>query len=782
MLGTYASAALVCAAALLTGRAVLAICGRHEWSWLEPAVGLAALFAVAGPLARAPGHSTTVTVGLLLLLALSFVALRQRWAGNGAMGAETGRIPLSEGLAVAAVAAAVTAIPFAVAGRFGLIGVGFNNDLGLHLAWTEWLRDGLGPTPDDGYPLGPHGVAATLSAIFGIELGQAFTGILVAITVLAALTALAALTELRPAPRLLAATLVAMPYLGASYFAQSAFKETAEALFVLAFAIALPSAWPLPAGGRERLRAVAPLLVLCAGIVFSYSFAGLAWPIAAVGVWALTFPAVRAALRPRRLLGALARPATLAAMAALGAAALVLGFVGPFGFAESFGTVQAANTYGPASPAEALGFWATANYRLNAPGEAPLAPLTTAVGLLALLLGLAWWLRRREAAVPAALAGGVVIYLLTLPLSGDYARAKALIIIAPLVMLIATRALLSPVAPTLRIPARAWTALAVVFCAGAAASSFLVLRDAPVAPPGHGSELRAFLPEVSGQSVLYAGQDRFAAYELRGADVSVPVVEFPDADVEQRPTKPFDTGAAYSPIDFDSFTAVTLDRFDYVVTSRAAYSSRAPSNFRAVGATASYLLWKRTGPTPRDRHTLLEGGEAAAPVDCTRPEMRVFVSHRGVAAVMPRPVIGRKSSWSEGDEVGLGESTSQTLRLGSGRWRLSLQYFSPEDLRVRGPGLDESLPAALDGQRPNTISLFNDGQYWPVGEVEVGRPGRYRFTISVAEPNALQELTSYNGQAELGELVATRAGEERILPLPLACDSWLDFYKGGALP
>ena len=38
---------------------------------------------------------------------------------------------------------------------------------------------------------------------------------------------------------MLAATLVAIPYLGASYFAQGAFKETAEALFVLAFAVYL---------------------------------------------------------------------------------------------------------------------------------------------------------------------------------------------------------------------------------------------------------------------------------------------------------------------------------------------------------------------------------------------------------------------------------------------------------------------------------------------------------------------------------------------------------------
>src|SRR5205085_10999570 len=67
-----------------------------------------------------------------------------------------------------------------------------------------------------------------------------------------------------------------------------------------------------------------------------------------------------------------------------------------------------------------------------------------------------------------------------------------------------------PPSPPLRL---AWTVLAVAFIGGAIWSSFLVLRDAPVGPPGHGSELKAFLPILHGQPVLYAGQDRYAAYE-----------------------------------------------------------------------------------------------------------------------------------------------------------------------------------------------------------------------------------------------------------------------------
>jgi hypothetical protein len=41
MIGTYASAALICAASMLVGRAILSLSGRSEWSWLEPAIDCA---------------------------------------------------------------------------------------------------------------------------------------------------------------------------------------------------------------------------------------------------------------------------------------------------------------------------------------------------------------------------------------------------------------------------------------------------------------------------------------------------------------------------------------------------------------------------------------------------------------------------------------------------------------------------------------------------------------------------------------------------------------------
>ena len=322
---------------------------------------------------------------------------------------------------------------------------------------------------------------------------------------------------------------------------------------------------------------------------------------------------MRRALAPSSLLRFLLRPVTLVAIVVLAGLALVLTVVGPFGFAHGFNKVAGSNTYGPISPIEALGIWPSSNYRLDAPGGAQLTGLAGAVAALALLVGVAWWVRRRDLAVPIALGACTALYLFSLPFSGDYSRAKALMIAAPLAMLLALRPLLRR--------ARRGGAIAAVRL-GRARRRLRRRRRSTRASwrcatrrSGRRDTAASCAPScrsVHGKPVLYAGQDRYAAYELLGADTHVPLVEFPDNEVSQNPEKPFDTGDAYSPIDFDSFSRGTLDRFRYVITGRAAWNSQAPANFRRIAATPSYVLWERTGPTPPDRHVLLEGTEAGA--------------------------------------------------------------------------------------------------------------------------------------------------------------------------
>ena len=699
---------------------------------------------------------------------------------------------------MAAVIVVVLSIPFAIAGHWGLLGVGFNNDLGLHLAWAEWLRSGFGPDAEPGYPLGPHGLAVATAAVPGIGLGQAFLGEVIAIGVLTGLTALGALRQMTPGRRTLAAVLVAIPYLGASYFAQAAFKELAAALLVLGFTVWLTTFDRLPSSWGKRLMFVLPPAALFGGIFFSYSFAGVAWPVAIIALWSLTLPEVRQALRPRSLLRFLLRPLTLLTLAVLAGLAVLVTVVGPFGFASAFNKVAGSNTYGPVSPLEALGIWPASNYRLDAAGGARLPGLAGTISVLALLVGVAWWVKRRELTIPIALGGAWLLYLVSLPSAGDYSQAKALMIAAPLAMLVIVRPLLeefprpsrrrdengplgTEIGPSAGVWRVGWAVLAVAFIGGAVWSSFLALRDAPVGPPGHGAELSAFLPIVHGQPVLYAGQDRYAAYGLMGADTHVPLVEFPDDAVSPNPEKPFDTGDAYSPIDFDSFSRGTLDRFPYVITGRAAWNSQAPPHFKRVASTDAYVLWKRSGPTPENRHVLLEGTEAAALAGCAAPEVRILLASPGRAGLFPDAVIGHKDDWVESSILETGEEASQALRLPPGSWNLSLQYFSPVDLTLSAPGFREELKAALDGQRPNTISLGNNGQYWPAGRFE-SEGGKVRFTVETAEANTLQSLSGYDGKAYIGVLVAVPAEPHRTVPLAQACDGWIDWYEADEAP
>jgi len=93
----------------------------------------------------------------------------------------------------------------------------------------------------------------------------------------------------------------------------AAFKETAEALFVLAFAIFLTAPGALPrAGGPAAVRAAGAGHPRRHLLLLQLRRPRLAAAILAL--WSLTLPAVRTALRPRSLLRFLLRPLTLLAL------------------------------------------------------------------------------------------------------------------------------------------------------------------------------------------------------------------------------------------------------------------------------------------------------------------------------------------------------------------------------------------------------------------------------------------------------------------------------------
>ena len=486
MVGTYASLAAILIIAAAVGQGLFAVGGRREWSWLSPAVGLGVLAAACWAAVNLTGEPVVALALAALLAGLGAAACA---ASGGITVAQAG-----VGAIVLFAAVALASLPFAAEGRFGILGTSLNPDMSQHLFAADRLASGGEERLiREGYPLGPHAVAVAVAEL-GPSLVQAFGGLTIAIAAAAALAPLEILGRLGRARRVAAALLVGLAYMASSYLIQGAFKETLQATLLLAFAIGLHELAAAALGGRDpaarwRLLKGLPLAALAVGSVYVYSFPGLAWLAGAFGLWALAELALGRDLEPLR--SALA-PAAVAGAVAVVAIAPEAGRIADFASFETFDPDGAGlgNLFNPISPLEALGIWPSGDFRLDpGAGFAPAAAfwLGGLVGVAALGFGLWWWLRRREVAVPAALAAAALLFLYPLAAGTPYQEAKAIAIAAPLALLVSARALLTATPPPAELrgaPTRALAvpALALGFCAAAAACSVLALANGPVGP------------------------------------------------------------------------------------------------------------------------------------------------------------------------------------------------------------------------------------------------------------------------------------------------------------
>ena len=625
MLGTYACFVAIVAASLAVGQAVFALCGRRRWSWLAPPVGLAVLTAVAWGTIRLPGDgaASAVSIGVLVVAALAH--LRGRPTGL--------RAAASIGLPVALLAVVAASLPFLAEGRFGILGTGLDPDMSQHLLAANRLAHGEGGRLlSEGYPLGPHSLAVAAAEATGASLVHAFDGLQLAIAVLASLTPLTLVERLAVPRRIAVALLVGLPYMAASYLVQGAFKETMEALFVLAFAVGLhelgrgtliAGTEPAARAPRPALTAI-PLAALAVGTVYAYSFPGLLWLIGATGVWAL-FELGRVARRESPAAAvSLARNAAPVAGAAIAVVAACcapeVGRMIDFGSFETFDPSGPGlgNLFNPISPLEALGIWPSGDFRLD-PGDGAMPAagfyLGELLGVAALGYGLAWWLRRGERAVPSALAAAAVLYAYAHFAGTPYQAAKSIVIAAPLAALIAVRALVSgePVAGArglrwsfartrggaagrfVRHETTVRWSLAIVFCGAAAGSSLLALINGPVGPATYTPELSELRRELGSRSTLVLASSHLLAdehgrdylvWELRGGRVCVapampPSRKRPPAGIAQVITEARSAQPPYADLH------LALRRGRYLLWERRpAPSGHGPCDLISVGGRA----------------------------------------------------------------------------------------------------------------------------------------------------------------------------------------------------
>ncbi len=787
MLGVYASAAVILLASVVLGAALLRLLGRSSATLLAGAVGFAALVVACPLLIRLPGRATTLSV----LLAIAIIAaILYLWRGGQRIGPEI-RIAATVGLIVIAAAS----LTFAFNGRNGVLGEGvYTNDQAAQLFWTDWLQQGVGPEPKAvrfGYPTGPQSVAAAAAETTNTSLLNAFNGLLLVIPVLTALAALGALEALPPGRRVVAASLTGLPYLAASFLAQSAFKETAMALLVLAFAVALGELRRrLPEGepaSHARRATVVALILFVVASLFVYSLPGLAWFALAVPIW-LALELVTGGLRPD--LGAL-REATSRHRRAIVVVAIAIVAVGAFsaaqlsGFVGKVGQVQASagRLSSPVFPGEALGIWPQGDFRIVR-GDVSGAYPAVALGLLAAAIGAVGAIRRRDWGLVAMGASAVIVYAGARAFASIYVEAKALAIISPLIVLAALQTLFSPPAGAEaaaegaggdeRSPTRWLLALGVVVAIAYAASTFLALRATPVGFDQRASELQNLAGLIQGRSVAFLGVDRFSGYWLRGTLMRSPGGYVP-SEVSARPSKVWQQGLA---MDFDTLSAGRLDEFRYVVTTGAGYQSTPPPNFRPVVRTAAYVLWRRQGPTPHLGIIDVDGTPGAL-LDCASADGRQVVSRGRTATVLAEPVATGVHAWNRRSPFDAPATATQRLRLGRGPWELSLQYHSQVPLSVSAAGSRVELPPSLDGMY---LTHQGQGAFWPAGRLRATGAGSVTVTVSAARPTRLQRLLGVRRQVWLGPLAATRPGDAREVPIRRACGRFVDHFtfRGGS--
>jgi hypothetical protein len=541
VVGTYAAVVAVCAASLAVGQAALALSGVRRWSWLAPAVGLALVCAVCWATVRLPGDGVVaaIVVGVATLASLAY--LWRRCEGGGEA------LPIGAPVALLGLGAA--SLPFLVEGHFGILGTSFNPDMSQHLLATDRLAHGASsPLLHQGYPLGPHAVVVALNKGLGIGLVQGFDGLTIAVAVLAALTALTVFAELPALPRTSAPLLVALAYVVASYFAQGAFKETMQALFFLAFVLALREAdraWP-----DLTLRYV-PAALIAVGSIYTYSFPGLIWLGGAAVLWLAASAAGGRGWPSRPHLGGReGHPRTAPAARALGLALLTfvvltapeLGRMIDFQSFETFDPngPGLGNLFGQVSPFEALGVWPSGDFRL-APGDGAVPALAYYLGIafaLALLAyGVVWSWRRRETAILAGLGAAALGYAAARLGGTPYTAAKAIELASPIVALTILMPLLGIREWRFRKPvvdetdtARLLPAALALFALAAGLSSLLALANAPVGPTRYSPALTRFRPLIEDDSTVFLGSPEllgdqhgapYVSWELRGGRVCV---------------------------------------------------------------------------------------------------------------------------------------------------------------------------------------------------------------------------------------------------------------------
>ena len=749
MLATLVSAALTCIGALLVGQLVLRLCGASAWSWIAPAVGLAAMMVVAVAALRLPGGVLTAAALLLLLVLAGLVSAIQR----------ADQRPPWKGLVAAAPILALALVPFLSAGHIGTLGVSFNNDMSSHLLWATSLRDGLVANLPVAYPLGPHSLVAAISGVFGFQIDYVFAGVSIAIPVILGWTALAALSAKGFFRSAAAALVVAVPYFVAAYYGQGAFKEVMQALFVFAVMVLLTK--PL----LGTLWRWVPLLLLVAGSLSVYSAQGLVWPAIVIVAWLIGLLGIDLYEHgsPRHALNVIkANVLPLLASIAIPLLLFISQLPRLVKFVEAAaGTASGTgievgdlgNLAGRIPLWPAFGIWDNPDFRA-APFDPSINGMWTAFVLGLAIVGAVWCLRRGKWIIPVAAVIFVLIWAYADRTQSPYVAAKAIVILSPVLLLLAALPVLDVDSERFRSP-RWWhllaPLLAVILVVKVGQSTWHALRISRVGPVAHASELRELRPLLGSQPTFFLGNDDFILAELPGVALAAPIIGFQTLPL--RPEKPWVYG---TPLDFDSVPVERFNSYKWVITPRDAAGSYPPVGLKLVRRTETFDLYQRVSNVA-PRQVLAEGAQAGAILDCKSDAGRSLLRSGGTALVRQPPISEPLA------QVAPGGVSLASLRLTPGVWDLVMPYTSPRPLKVRVAGKRFEVPASLD--RPGTRL--------PVGTITVSKTGRVGVSVRVIT----NTLTPRSAIATPTAIIAAKRGTARLVAIRKACGRYVDWFR-----
>jgi hypothetical protein len=635
-------------------------------------------------------------------------------------------------LALAGVAA-VFAAPVVLSGDATFAGYTILGDTSIHFIGADGLLrygrefGGLPPSSYEyslvayyganGYPSGGPTAVGALTSLVHIDVAWTFQPFLTLLVVLmgAALWSLAG--EVVREPRLRAAVtfLATQPALVLAYALQGSVKEVGTAYAVVLVGALIPV---YVAQARDGWRRALPLGVACAAAI---GIVGIA-----AGVWLgpLMLGALAATWLVQRIVPWAAAVAFLLAAAVL-SYQMLLELTEYVDVAGGVVTAQQefGNLLGPLDTLQKFGIWLSGDYRY--PPGANLDETRIGIGLVlgSGIVGAIHVLQRRAWALALFCGVSFFAYWYVVRAGSPWADGKALMIVSPAVMLIATVG-----AASMRPAALRWGVLGLIGV-GVLWSNALAYHDVSNAPRERFAELDEIGDRIAGEGpTLYTEFEEFAKHFLREGAPEGSSEGWQRRYAESKAAVRFGFAA-----DLDQLPPEYLQLWDTFVLRRGYATSRPPSNFERTFEGRFYDVWQRRPGEVSAR--LAVGGPRvpAARPDCG--ELQALAESADRLAYVPRRQASIFTPSKAGYPRGwfVDPTDDATLRpVGQGRVSGPVRIDEAGEYRVWAEGsFGRPVTVKVDGRELATIGdrLNNRLTAEDFGTVTL-EPGRHTVEIS----------------------------------------------------